>query len=140
MNKITYLDGMALYEAFANGILNLAKHQSTLDEINVYPVPDGDTGTNMVFTLMPIVEECTEQINSNAGETYAIMANMALDSARGNSGTIIAQWFYGMSQVSKGLDKVSPKDFAILFDDLETIKSLHDITKNDKSISCHHNT
>jgi len=112
MKKITYLDGIALYEAFANGILNLAKHQGILDEINVYPVPDGDTGTNMVFTLLPIVEECKEQINSHVGETFTIMANTALDSARGNSGTIIAQFLYGMSQVSKDLDTIEVKFFA----------------------------
>ena len=89
-HKITYFDGHALYKIFADGILNLSKHQNTLDEINVFPVPDGDTGTNMAFTLLPIVEEYSDQVTDNASDTYSLMANAALDSARGNSGTIIA--------------------------------------------------
>ena len=111
-NKITHFNGASLYKIFADGILNLAKHQTTLDEINVFPVPDGDTGTNMVFTLLPIVEECSEKVNDNASETYALMANTALESARGNSGTIIAQYFYGMSEANKNIDKVDVLSFA----------------------------
>ena len=111
-HKITHFDGHALYKIFADGILNLSKHQNTLDEINVFPVPDGDTGTNMAFTLLPIVEECSEQVTDIASETYSLMANTALDSARGNSGTIIAQYFYGMSEVNKNIDKIDVFNFA----------------------------
>ena len=73
---------------------------------------DGDTGTNMAFTLLPIVEECSEQVTDIASETYSLMANTALDSARGNSGTIIAQYFYGMSEVNKNIDKIDVFNFA----------------------------
>ena len=111
-HKITYFDGLALYQLFADGILNLVKHQNTLDEINVYPVPDGDTGTNMVFTLLPIVEECKDKVTDNASETFKLMANTALDSARGNSGTIIAQYFYGMSEANINIEKINVMNFA----------------------------
>ena len=56
-NKFKQLTGDELYTSIAIGIKNLITHQKTLDEINVFPVPDGDTGTNMVFTLMPVVTD-----------------------------------------------------------------------------------
>ncbi|MBI64868.1 MAG: hypothetical protein CMG64_01045 [Candidatus Marinimicrobia bacterium] len=110
--NIKYYDGVSLYNMFANGILNLVKHQVTLDEINVYPVPDGDTGTNMAFTLLPIAEECKEDITENASETLKLIADTALDSARGNSGTIIAQFLYGMSKSADNLGSLGVKDFS----------------------------
>ena len=51
-----FLNGFDLYRAMTAGINNLLPYQDKLDEINVFPVPDGDTGTNMCFTLLPIVE------------------------------------------------------------------------------------
>jgi len=110
--KIEYLDSKRLYKAISDGIVNLALHQQTLDEINVFPVPDGDTGTNMVFTLMPIISDCKNNIPERADETMKLIANTALDSARGNSGTIIAQFFYGLSKAFNGLDIIYVKDFA----------------------------
>ncbi len=110
--NIKYYDGISLYNMFANGILNLVKHQVTLDEINVFPVPDGDTGTNMAFTLLPIAEECKEDVTENASETLKLIAETALDSARGNSGTIIAQFIYGMSKSADNLGSLGVKDFS----------------------------
>jgi len=55
--KLDKLNGQQLYAAISIGIENLVAHQKTLDEINVFPVPDGDTGTNMVFTLLPIITD-----------------------------------------------------------------------------------
>ena len=110
--NIKYYDGVSLYNMFANGILNLVKHQVTLDEINVFPVPDGDTGTNMAFTLLPIAEECKEDITENASETLKLIADTALDSARGNSGTIIAQFLYGMSKSADNLGSLGVQDFS----------------------------
>ena len=57
MPKLDKLNGQQLYAAISVGIKNLVAHQKTLDEINVFPVPDGDTGTNLVFTLIPILTE-----------------------------------------------------------------------------------
>ena len=94
--KLSSMNGLQFYNGLVAGINNLLEYKNKLDEINVYPVPDGDTGTNMCFTLLPIVEECKERINENISETISIIADTALDSARGNSGTIIAQFFHGM--------------------------------------------
>ena len=90
------MNGLEFYKGLSAGINNLLNYKNKLDEINVFPVPDGDTGTNMCFTLLPIVEDCSDQINQNIGESINIIADLALESARGNSGTIIAQFIHGM--------------------------------------------
>jgi len=113
--KIQYLDGHRLYQAISDGIRNLAVHQQTLDEINVFPVPDGDTGTNMCFTLLPIIEEGKDKVSENAYETLQMIADLALDSARGNSGTLIAQWFHGLRKSAEDKDNLEIIDFVEAF-------------------------
>ena len=90
MIKIEYLNGPRLYN----------------------PVPDGDTGTNMVFTLMPIITDLKNKIPERADETMSLIANTALESARGNSGTIIAQFYYGINKSFKGLESINVEQFA----------------------------
>ena len=110
--KIEYLDGKRLYNAIIIGIKNLVLHQKTLDEINVFPVPDGDTGTNMVFTLMPIITDIKDSIPDRIDEAMSLIANTALESARGNSGTIIAQFYYGLNKSFRGLEQVNVENFS----------------------------
>ena len=110
--KIEYLDGKRLYGTIGLGIKNLIAHQKTLDEINVFPVPDGDTGTNMVFTLMPIITDLKDIIPERADETMLLIANTALESARGNSGTIIAQFYYGLNKSFQGLEHINVEQFS----------------------------
>ena len=112
-SKIKNIDGHILYAGIAAGVNNLLEYQDKLDEINVFPVPDGDTGTNMCFTLLPIIEECSSNITSSIAETMDILADSALDSARGNSGTIIAQFFHGMRKSLRGLEVANMNDFAL---------------------------
>ena len=113
--KLDKLNGQQLYAAISIGIENLVAHQKTLDEINVFPVPDGDTGTNMCFTLLPIVEEKKQNIPKSAYEALQLIADLALDSSRGNSGTIIAQWFHGMRRSAEDKDNLEIKDFVSAF-------------------------
>ena len=110
--KQNYLDGPKLFLGIKAGINNLFEYQNKLDEINVFPVPDGDTGTNMCFTLLPIAEYPYENIPDHTGEVFNLMADLALESARGNSGTIIAQFFHGMRKVTKNKEKLYIKDFS----------------------------
>ena len=112
MNNNSYINGQQLYFGISEGIKNLLEYQDKLDEINVFPVPDGDTGTNMCFTLIPVVEECEELISDRVDETLDVIANSALDSARGNSGTIIAQFFHGFRRSMANLESASKNDFA----------------------------
>ena len=86
--KLSTLNGKQLYDAIAVGIENLVAHQKTLDEINVFPVPDGDTGTNMVFTLIPVIKDYKDYDFDRADDAIKLISNTALESARGNSGTI----------------------------------------------------
>jgi len=110
--KSNYLDGPKLYLGIKAGINNLFEYQNKLDEINVFPVPDGDTGTNMCFTLLPIIEYPYDNIPNHTGEVFNIIADLALESARGNSGTIIAQFFHGMRKTTKNKDKLYIQDFS----------------------------
>jgi len=113
INKIENLDGQKLYNTISIGIKNLIIHQKTLDEINVFPVPDGDTGTNMVFTLMPIITELNTDIPDRTDLVMQKIANTALESARGNSGTIIAQFYYGLNKSFQGYDTINVKQFSL---------------------------
>jgi len=112
MPKLDKLNGQQLYAAISVGIKNLVAHQKTLDEINVFPVPDGDTGTNLAFTLIPILTEHKNHVFERVDETMEIIANTALESARGNSGTIIAQFYYGLKKSFEGIDILEIKNFA----------------------------
>ena len=110
--KLDKLNGQQLYAAISIGIENLVAHQKTLDEINVFPVPDGDTGTNMVFTLLPIITDYKNFDFDRVDQTMELIADTALESARGNSGTIIAQFYYGLKKSFENLDTIGVKDFA----------------------------
>jgi len=110
--KLDKLNGQQLYAAISIGIENLVAHQKTLDEINVFPVPDGDTGTNMVFTLLPIITDYKDFDFDRVDKTMELISNTALESARGNSGTIIAQFYYGLKKSFENLDTIDVKDFA----------------------------
>ena len=112
MNKITYLDGSRLHRALVAGINNVISNQEYLNKINVFPVPDGDTGTNMAFTLSSILDSTQKQVFSRADDMLALIADAALDGARGNSGVILAQFFQGLSDGSAGVDKMTPEHFS----------------------------
>tara|TARA_Y100000588_G_scaffold139582_1_gene153411 strand:- start:1789 stop:3582 length:1794 start_codon:yes stop_codon:yes gene_type:complete len=112
MNKITYLDGVRLYYALVAGANNVIAHQKYLNKINVFPVPDGDTGTNMAFTLTHILDAIEKTIYRDIDKMFACIADAALDGARGNSGVILAQFFQGLSDGSAGIIKMTTKDFS----------------------------
>ena len=106
------IGGLSLYAGVVAGIKNLLEYQDKLDEINVFPIPDGDTGTNMCFTLLPIIEDCESQVSDNVSDVLNLIADTALESARGNSGTIIAQFFHGVRKAGSGKEELYIKDFS----------------------------
>ena len=112
MNKITYLDGTRWYRALVAGASNVLSRQEYLNKINVFPVPDGDTGTNMAFTLTSILDSTKQKIHPRSDEMLALIADAALDGARGNSGVILAQFFQGLSDGAAGIEKMTPENFA----------------------------
>ena len=96
MTKINYLDGIRFYNAFAAGGYSLLQQKSYLNEINVFPVADADTGTNLVTTINSILNK--SQKYRSLRDTIKSMAESALLGARGNSGIIFAQFLVGLSQ------------------------------------------
>lgn len=93
----------------------LAEHRSEIDSLNVFPVPDGDTGTNMHLTFLAGVREAMEKKGSSAGEIAAAMAQGSLLGARGNSGVILSQILHGVASAMEGRKRVSTGDVAEAF-------------------------
>ena len=117
--NIIYLDGVLLHQALVSGIQNVISRQDYLNKINVFPVPDGDTGTNMAFTLSAVLDGTSTNVNSSVGDMLEVVADSALDGARGNSGAILAQFFLGMSDGCNGVTKMTTQDFADAIEFLE---------------------
>jgi DAK2 domain fusion protein YloV len=90
-------DGRQLAAAYRAGAHWLARHAARVDALNVFPVPDGDTGTNMRLTMDAAVMALERQPRSNAGEAAGIAAQAALLGARGNSGVILSQILAGVA-------------------------------------------
>ena len=107
--QIRYLDGKRLYYAFLIGGNAVIKDQSYLNKINVFPVPDSDTGTNMASTMRSIAESAVHSHSIEA--TMQSIADAALSGARGNSGLIFAQFLYGISEKIKNVKKISTNKF-----------------------------
>ncbi len=83
-----------------------------LNDINVFPVADGDTGTNMVITMTSIVQGVKECKESSFTKISSVIADSALTGARGNSGAILAQFFQGLAEATRGKVSLSTKVFA----------------------------
>jgi DegV family protein with EDD domain len=110
--KIKYLDGRRLYYAFLAGGRAIIRDQQYLNKINVFPVPDSDTGTNLAATMRSIAERA--RAFRSAEHTLGSIADAALVGARGNSGLIFAQFVYGLSQEAREEVRLSPRRFAEL--------------------------
>lgn len=107
--KIRTLDGPRLHRGFLAGARNIQARQEALNSINVFPVPDGDTGTNLAATVQSVSEGTV--ISRSVSDTSASMADAALLGARGNSGLIFAQFLYGFSQEAGGKDEMDARAF-----------------------------
>ncbi|MBC8315939.1 MAG: DegV family EDD domain-containing protein [Bacteroidales bacterium] len=108
--KILELDGSQLYYSMIAGAHRIFEHQKLLNKINVFPVPDADTGTNLASTMRSIIDAKIPL--ENLKQTATAIADAALTGARGNSGIIFAQFLYGFSNEIKTDAKLDVKDFA----------------------------
>ncbi len=111
--EVALLDGPQLALALRAGIRRVLQDQEHLNKINVFPVPDGDTGTNLALTLGAVLTVLRQGDESHAGKLLTRVADAALDGARGNSGAILAQFFVGLSDQLSHLRELSPRDFAV---------------------------
>lgn len=108
--SITQLDGKTLYYSFLAGAQKIFDNQVLINKINVFPVADADTGTNLASTMRSIVESPIP--TSDLKLTAAALADAALTGARGNSGIIFAQFIYGFSSEIQKHETVSVETFA----------------------------
>lgn len=108
--KIKYLDGNRFYHAIRAGSEAVMQNQAYLNKINVFPVPDADTGTNMASTMRSILE--TSKVNPSLQQTLRSIADAALLGAQGNSGIIFAQFIHGLSRELSNHHRISAADFA----------------------------
>jgi hypothetical protein len=111
LGKIKYLNGVRLQRAVVAGADWVVAMQKHLDAINVFPVPDGDTGSNMAATMKSIAERAKENLDKSLHRVSDALADSALMGAKGNSGAILAQFFQGLSEGLKGHGKVTTERF-----------------------------
>ncbi len=115
MKKIEAYDGAAFRDMFSAATGWLEKSVSDIDALNVFPVPDGDTGTNMLLTMRSAVEEAYRVTDTNAFSVAQAMSKGALMGARGNSGVILSQIWRGMAQGMSNKESFTGRDFADAF-------------------------
>ncbi|MDH3510384.1 MAG: DegV family EDD domain-containing protein [Gammaproteobacteria bacterium] len=108
--RIGYLDGLRLNRALRAGIDRILAERRHLDQINVFPVPDGDTGTNLASTFGAIAQTLLARRTMHAGQLLIEVADAALDGAHGNSGVIMAQFLQGLADGLGELPRIRAAD------------------------------
>ncbi len=109
------ITGKQFKDSIISAAHNICRQKKTIDALNVFPVPDGDTGTNMAMTISAAIDVLNDMdINDNTGidEVAAAIASALLRGARGNSGVILSQLFRGFSNGCKGKKALDSADFA----------------------------
>lgn len=108
--SISTLNGEILYGSFVSGAREVIKNRNDLNDINVFPVADGDTGNNLASTMNYIIEEA--KVSTTAKSTMNSIADAALIGARGNSGIIIAQYINGIFMSLNDKEEITIPEFA----------------------------
>lgn len=107
------IDGQTLKNAYMSAAVTISNRRREVDELNVYPVPDGDTGTNMSMTMNNALKELEQSADGlGAGRVADICASALLRGARGNSGVILSLLFRGISKGFEGKENASCNDIA----------------------------
>lgn len=104
--EITSINSKLLARMFLAGAKNLDSKKDWINELNVFPVPDGDTGTNMTMTIMSAAKEVSSFTNPTMAELAKAISSGSLRGARGNSGVILSQLFRGFCKVIKEYDEI----------------------------------
>ncbi|MDN5376610.1 MAG: fatty acid kinase [Thermacetogenium sp.] len=104
--------GEQVRQLFLGGLAAIAEHQKEIDRLNVFPVPDGDTGRNMYLTMAAAVRELEKVNGSGVGCVGEAVARGSLLGARGNSGVILSQLIRGLADSMKGKERISIQEFA----------------------------
>ena len=112
MIQFKTIDGLLLRDMVMAGTALLEKNREAVDALNVFPVPDGDTGTNMSLTMQSATREINSKEFLRADEAANALAKGALKGARGNSGVITSQLLRGFAKSVNGIEKITPVQFA----------------------------
>ncbi len=115
MKRIETNNGIVFRDMFSAATTWLEKSVSDIDALNVFPVPDGDTGTNMLLTMRSAVEEAYRVSDTSVSEIAQAMSKGALMGARGNSGVILSQIWRGLAQGMGKKESFNGHDFADAF-------------------------
>lgn len=112
MIQFKTIDGLLLRDMVMAGTALLEKNREAVDALNVFPVPDGDTGTNMSLTMQSATREVNSKEYLRADEAANALSKGALKGARGNSGVITSQLLRGFAKALNGIEKITPLQFA----------------------------
>ncbi|MBE6737278.1 MAG: DAK2 domain-containing protein [Ruminococcaceae bacterium] len=104
------LTGSMLKQAIISGANNICSQKERINDLNIFPVPDGDTGTNMSMTITAAITALKDCDSDNAGEVAKVVASAMLRGARGNSGVILSLLFRGFAKGLEGKAEASGKD------------------------------
>lgn len=110
------IDGASLAQALIHGAASINLQKQQINELNVFPVPDGDTGTNMSLTISTAAAELKKKQPRTVSEVAATNASALLRGARGNSGVILSLLFRGFSKAVKDKETIDGRDLAIALD------------------------
>ncbi|MDY6230868.1 DAK2 domain-containing protein [Peptostreptococcus porci] len=109
---IEKINGKLFRDMFISGANNLQNNKELIDKLNVFPVPDGDTGTNMSLTIAAAIKELNKVENDNLSEIGKALSKGSLMGARGNSGVILSQIIRGISKSVEGKNELGIDEFA----------------------------
>jgi DAK2 domain fusion protein YloV len=112
---IKHMDGEWFKKVVVASYNWLSNKKDEVNSLNVFPVPDGDTGTNMALTLLSAVERIKDKVDRSIAKVAGAVAEGALMGARGNSGVILSQIFMGFAEGIKDKDHLAAKDVAYAF-------------------------
>lgn len=107
-----FIDGLDFYGMVSAGAAALQERAETVNALNVFPVPDGDTGTNMSKTMAYGAEQLKDKADAHIGRTAEMLSKELLKGARGNSGVILSQLFRGFAKSVHDLEQVNAAQFA----------------------------
>lgn len=110
--NITYINGFRFKQAILAGANHVINAQQQINKLNVFPIPDADTGTNMAATLFAIAKGILHHQHNDLYRLSAKAADHAIEGARGNSGTILAQFFQSLSESFSNKRRISMQEFA----------------------------
>ena len=112
MQKTTELDSLTFAAMLRQGAVQLGKDKKVINDLNVFPIPDGDTGDNMLMTLKAGCAALNDQLGTLSELASAASSGMLLG-ARGNSGVILSRIFAGLAKGLQGVIESDTKTFAI---------------------------